>query len=665
MKRLYHSSVRKYFAQMRTFIIPRQLKAYGDEFDPGIGSRGAGLESFKALQAAKKVENKRTVCVEDFAEMFLPRAVLKVIQELGVRVPSPVQQVAIRQIMERHDTVLAAPSGSGKTLAFLAPLYAHLLKDRDVYNVPTREMRPRVIIACPTRELAMQTASVCRRFDETTGFHTICFFSSKRWHRRWRMTMKREMPDILIAHPHLILREIESRRLFLDDLRYVIMDEADLLVSPQHEMMGVKLISAVQKRKHYRHLWPVATQFILATSRITRMLHSFVRNRLHSAVNVTSPGLHLPPPQLVHRFHLVKQRSKLDYTRWILSRVGNVAKTSTPHPVEEAPAPSPKKGPQAESSLTVEAHSGTSLLAHSTERGGNLPAILRPIRWEHLSTVAAPFHFHIPRTHYVPGKRVIIFFASTRSVDGVSQRLKNEGYDVAVVHARLPPEVRKKELQKWASGECNILCSTDLMSVGVDVPVDVVINFDTPTNASVYLSRAGRTGRMGRPGTVISLFLKKERTIAAALRAFTKKRIPLEGVSNNALAMQRPRYAEWRMNRIDKIARQYVSLITHKTIPAHLEKTYLKHNATWRPLFHPKTVGIHAGVPPAQQHKVMDRVARDALWYRREQLAIRKGGRAKFGATKGVWLRMEGAKPLFAGRSESTGWSSMPSRPPS
>jgi hypothetical protein len=119
--------------------------------------------------------------------------------------------------------------------------------------------------------------------------------------------------------------------------------------------------------------------------------------------------------------------------------------------------------------------------------------------------------------------------------------------------------------------------------------------------------------------------------------------------------MMRPRYGEWKTNRINALTRAYVGMITKRTIPHHLEKTYVRHNALWRPLFHPDKVGVHGGVHPLQQQKLMNHVMHDAIWFRRGELARRKGGRAKFGSVRGgVWNNIEGTKGGgVAGESQS------------
>jgi superfamily II DNA/RNA helicase len=232
----------------------------------------------------------------------------------------------------------------------------------------------------------------------------------------------------------------------------------------------------------------------------------------------------------------------------------------------------------------------------------------------------------------------------------IYHHLLRHGYSTTtLLHGTLPSSVREENFRAFASGVSNILVSTDMTARGLDLRVDKVINFDMPTSPIPYLNRAGRTARMGRTGDVISLYTKQQRVIVSALRKFIARRIRLEGVSNVASEMVRPRYAEWKLQKIDATARKFVQLVNTRIIPAHLEKTYIRHNAMWRPLFHPDTAGIHGGVPVRQQKKIKARVREAAIWFRRQKLADRKGGMAKFGRTKALVRRTDGAKGIQAG----------------
>jgi superfamily II DNA/RNA helicase len=240
-------------------------------------------------------------------------------------------------------------------------------------------------------------------------------------------------------------------------------------------------------------------------------------------------------------------------------------------------------------------------------------------------------------------KRTMIFFRDIDYCTAIYHRLKNAGFLCALVHASLPFAVRKEMFARFASGECDILCSTDVLSRGIDTHVDMVINFHMPSTTVTYLSRLGRVGRMGRQGDVASIFTKQQGVITRAIQTLNKGDIALHQVSNWRPHLNLPRYQEWRMQKMNAISRNYVSMITRKTIPAHLERTYLRHNATWRPLYHPHTITHHAGVAPAQQQKIMDKVTRDAVQFRRGIVSRRKGGRAKFGSrSTGVWNTVSG-----------------------
>ncbi len=70
---------------------------------------------------------------------------------------------------------------------------------------------------------------------------------------------------------------------------------------------------------------------------------------------------------------------------------------------------------------------------------------------------------------------------------------------------------RAEVVAAFRTGEVRVLLATDIASRGLDVPeISHVIQFDLPSTAAVYLHRAGRTGRMGRPGVVVTLGAESE-----------------------------------------------------------------------------------------------------------------------------------------------------------
>ena len=69
-----------------------------------------------------------------------------------------------------------------------------------------------------------------------------------------------------------------------------------------------------------------------------------------------------------------------------------------------------------------------------------------------------------------------------------SAGLHREGFKVAIVHGALPTAVCRQMFERWASGQCNITCTTDVLARGTDYLVDLVINFDCPKDAVSYLA---------------------------------------------------------------------------------------------------------------------------------------------------------------------------------
>lgn len=698
---------------VRHIIVPRQLKAYGGTFSQSIGERVDHAASHQVLQSLSPSRTAgspllsrpvKTKMVDNFADMLVAPELQRALADMGVTTPSPIQQSAMEAVLQRRNTVIAAPHGEGKTLAYLLPLYQNMMKDRDVYKIPLRERRPRMILLAPTKELVEQLQGVCAQLDAATGLTSACFTSRKRSKYHLSRLLKHTMADVLVMDPKLILRLVRTRRLFIEDLRYFAVDEADAMLSSLHDHDAVHLLMKVQKRNQFKYLWPVQTQYVFSTAYVTRKLEHLVGRKVVDPVTcMFRQQMHRPPARLHHRFYAIRREpEKFTVLQHLLRKNGHVPApidTDTAeadvhtHPrqlagtLAEWHAAMAHKARQAEQPRTTEVSGlrgegeGDVEEEASAVRGdgasdrdvvvtedgeaagascaGTAPACspagedyahdsfarytleqVRPLRWEHLTTVAAPFTCPVPRTVFAEGRRTIVFFRSIDAATAVFHQLRGVGYAVSLLHAALPYRVRREMYADFAAGRTNILCATDLAARGLDLHVDVVINFDVPTNALAYLSRSGRTARMGREGQVLSLYHKHQGVIVTAIRAFLKHSIPMEGLTNRKSDLMQPRYAEWRTHKMNALARSYVSLITRKAIPAHLERTYVHHNATWRPVFHPQTTGVHGGVAPRQQQKLMDRVMEQAVWFRREQLARRKGGRAKFGRRSmksGVW----------------------------
>ena len=155
------------------------------------------------------------VPVAHFAELVHPphRVPPNVVDNLFAREhrkPTPVQAVAIPLLLQGRDVLACAPTGSGKTVAFLTPLFARLKR-------PSREAGVRALVLCPTKELAVQ-------------LEREAFFLLKG--DRWRLVQHGQSTkdkDLMVSTPARALQLLESKKLDLSAVEYIVFDEGDKL----------------------------------------------------------------------------------------------------------------------------------------------------------------------------------------------------------------------------------------------------------------------------------------------------------------------------------------------------------------------------------------------------------------------------------------------------
>jgi len=107
--------------------------------------------------------------------------------------------------------------------------------------------------------------------------------------------------------------------------------------------------------------------------------------------------------------------------------------------------------------------------------------------------------------------QAIIYCNSIRRVDDLYDAMKHDEFPVERIHSGMEESERNSMYEKFKSGSCRVLLSTDLLARGIDVQqVSIVINFDIPKNVHTYLHRIGRSGRWGRKGVGINFVTRRD-----------------------------------------------------------------------------------------------------------------------------------------------------------
>lgn len=127
------------------------------------------------------------------------------------------------------------------------------------------------------------------------------------------------------------------------------------------------------------------------------------------------------------------------------------------------------------------------------------------------------------------GSTSMVFTRTCDATTLLAYILRNLGFRAIPINGHMSQTKRLGALNQFKAGECNILICTDVASRGLDIPsVDMVINYDIPTNSKDYIHRVGRTARAGRSGVAIAIvnqyelewYLQIEKLIGKKLAQF-------------------------------------------------------------------------------------------------------------------------------------------------
>ncbi|MDH5451289.1 MAG: C-terminal helicase domain-containing protein [Candidatus Bathyarchaeota archaeon] len=123
-------------------------------------------------------------------------------------------------------------------------------------------------------------------------------------------------------------------------------------------------------------------------------------------------------------------------------------------------------------------------------------------------------------------ERAIIFCRTRKGTSMLADKLKARGYDAESFHAGFTQPQRQFVVDSFRKRKLKLLVATDVAARGLDIEgITHIINYDIPLDALVYFHRIGRTARMGREGTAISLVGYGELTHFNNIRALTKTTI--------------------------------------------------------------------------------------------------------------------------------------------
>lgn len=152
-----------------------------------------------------------------FSDLGLPDSILQALEKVGYEKPSPIQAESIPLLLEGHDLLGQAQTGTGKTAAFALPMLAQLDIDAKL---------PQLLVLAPTRELAIQVAEAFQVYASfSKKIRVLPIYGGQSYDNQIRQ-LKRGV-HVVVGTPGRIIDHINRGTLKLSELRFLVLDEAD------------------------------------------------------------------------------------------------------------------------------------------------------------------------------------------------------------------------------------------------------------------------------------------------------------------------------------------------------------------------------------------------------------------------------------------------------
>ncbi|MFN2284254.1 MAG: DEAD/DEAH box helicase [Anaerolineae bacterium] len=228
----------------------------------------------------------------EFQAFSLHPALMQAVDELGYESPTPIQERAIPALMDGRDVLGQAQTGTGKTAAFALPML-HGLETDDAHG------RVQGLVVAPTRELANQVAKAVYEYGRHRDVRVLAVYGGQSYSRQ--INRLRRGVDIVIGTPGRMLDLIRKDILDLSAVRYLVLDEADEMLS----MGFIEDIEAILSET------PSTRQTALFSATLPGRIRQLADRYMSSPEAITINPQRLTVAETEQRYYLVYEDDKL------------------------------------------------------------------------------------------------------------------------------------------------------------------------------------------------------------------------------------------------------------------------------------------------------------------------------------------------------------------
>lgn len=406
------------------------------------------------------------------------------LEQIKIKSPTTVQAKVVPRLLNNENILMAASTGSGKTLSYILPTIQKLLvKEQRGYIRKIK--RPRVLILVPTRELARQVLSNIKSISHYCKVSSCAVVGGEQYGLQ-KKNLNR-LVDVVVASPGRLRQHKDQGHIYFSQIDTVIIDEVDTMLT---QGFGPDMRAILRSA-----MFPSSSiesgvndegkpQLIMATATLTRAVRTLITD-LEGGFDINyTDSTNLTPQK---RTKANMEESKVDIKVVEIEGLHKVL-SNVKHYTVAVPG------------------------------GQDKMAVLRDI--------LSRFNMQTSTT--------LIFCNSVSSCQAVAYFLNEAGIETISYHGDLNSRMRDANLRAFREGLCQYLVCTDIAARGLDISdVEHVIMFDFPLNSIDYLHRAGRCGRAGRSGFVTSIVAKRDQTLSEAIQNAIKKDLPLDNLTSD------------------------------------------------------------------------------------------------------------------------------------
>ena len=244
-----------------------------------------------------------------FSELSLAEPLQRAITEMGFAAMTPIQAQAIPVVLQGRDVMGAAQTGTGKTAAFSLPLLQRMLKHENASTSPARHP-VRALVLLPTRELADQVAQQIALYAKHTQLRSTVVFGGMDM-KPQTLELKKGV-EVLVATPGRLLDHIEAKNCVLNQVEYVVLDEAD-------RMLDIGFLPDLQRILSYL---PKTRTTLLFSATFSPEIKRLASSYLQDPVTIEVARSNATASTIEQRFYRVEEDDKRQALKQILREKG-------------------------------------------------------------------------------------------------------------------------------------------------------------------------------------------------------------------------------------------------------------------------------------------------------------------------------------------------------